>query len=79
MERAKRGLSTIDEIAALSGLSKATVNYYTNLGLLRIADKQGNKRLYDAEEVRQRLEKIRDLRRSGYSLRLICGQLATLP
>jgi DNA-binding transcriptional MerR regulator len=73
----KDNLITVDELSKLYLLSKATINYYTNMGLLHIADKQGNKRLYDKLAVEERLEKIRDLRRSGYSLRLIRKQFAT--
>jgi DNA-binding transcriptional MerR regulator len=47
------------------------------MGLLHIADKQGNKRLYDKAGVKERLEKMKELRRSGYSLRLIRKQFAT--
>lgn len=70
----KNNLITVDELSKLYLLSKATINYYTNMGLLHIADKQGNKRMYDKGEVEERLEKIRQLRTSGYSLRLIRKQ-----
>lgn len=72
----KNNLITIDELSKLFFMSKATINYYTNMGLLHIADKQGNKRLYDKVEVDERLKKIKELRRSGYSLRLIRKQFA---
>jgi len=72
-------LISIDEISKLSSLSKATINYYTNMGLLPIADKQGNKRLYDKDEIGRRLEKIREMRRNGYSLRLICREFNSSP
>ena len=77
MNALKNNLITVDELSKLYLLSKATINYYTNMGLLHIADKQGNKRMYDKTEVEERLEKIKDLRRSGYSLRLIRKQFAT--
>lgn len=73
----KDNLITVDELSKLYLLSKATINYYTNMGLLHIADKRGNKRLYNKLAVEVRLEKIRNLRRSGYSLRLIRKQFAT--
>lgn len=73
----KNNMITVDELSKLYLLSKATINYYTNMGLLHIADKQGNKRLYDKGEVEERLEKIRQLRTSGYSLRLIRKQFTT--
>ena len=79
MFQERRALITIGDISKLYGLSKATVNYYTNMGLLHIVEKQGNKRLYDDDEIRKRLEKIKEMRRSGYSLRLIRKQLTSAP
>ncbi|MDP3787362.1 MAG: MerR family transcriptional regulator [Candidatus Omnitrophota bacterium] len=79
MFQEKKNLRTIGDISKLYSFSKATINYYTNMGLLRIAEKQGNKRLYDDNEVRKRLEKIKEMRRSGYSLRLIRKQLTSAP
>jgi len=79
MFQEKKVLITIGDISKLHGLSKATINYYTNMGLLSIAEKQVNKRLYDENEVRKRLEKIKEMRRSGYSLRLIRKQLVSAP
>lgn len=79
MFQEKKALITIGDISKLYGLSKATINYYTNMGLLHIVEKQGNKRLYDDDEIRKRLEKIKEMRRSGYSLRLIRKQLTPAP
>jgi DNA-binding transcriptional MerR regulator len=77
MIQEKRVLIAISDISRLYSLSKATINYYTNMGLLSVAEKQGNKRLYDESDVRKRLEKIKEMRRSGYSLRLIRKQLTS--
>lgn len=63
------------EISKIYGLSYQTINYYTNLGLLKIMETSGNKRLYDRKKVEQRLEQIKQLKRKGYHLRLICGTL----
>lgn len=79
MFQEKKDLITIGEISKRYGLSMSSLNYYTNMGLLSIAEKQGNKRLYDENEVSKRLEKIKDMRRSGYSLRLIRKQLTSTP
>lgn len=79
MRQIDSNLLTVDEISKLYNLSKPTINYYTNMGLLSIADKHGNKRLYNKAEVHKRLEKIREMRRSGYSLRLIRRQFASSP
>ena len=62
---------SLKEIAIEFSVSGATVNYYTNLGLLNVARKVGNKRLYDREEVDRRLHMIRELLSKGYTLRLI--------
>ncbi|MFH1846793.1 MAG: helix-turn-helix domain-containing protein [Candidatus Omnitrophota bacterium] len=56
-------------------VSVATVNYYTNLGLFNIQERQGNRRLYDKMETLSVFEKIHHLRREGYSLRLIQRKL----
>jgi len=66
-----KNLISIEEVVKLFNISKATVNYYTNLGLFHIADKKGNKRLYDKEEVERAVMRIRLLRRQGYTLKLI--------
>ncbi|MDD4879398.1 MAG: helix-turn-helix domain-containing protein [Candidatus Omnitrophica bacterium] len=74
MSASQNNLITVDELSKIYEMSKATINYYTNMGLLHIADKKGNKRLYDKLEVEERLKKIKDLRMSGYNLRLIRKQ-----
>lgn len=63
------------EIVKKYGLSYQTVNYYTNLGFLRVIENQGNKRLYDEREVVSCLEKIKQFKRRGYPLRLIREEL----
>jgi len=52
-----------------------TVNYYTALGLLPVAGKVGNKRLYEEPVIKERLQKIADLAREGYTLHLIRKRL----
>jgi len=64
------------EIVKKYGLSYQTVNYYTNLGFLKVAESQGNKRLYDQREVERCLDRIRELKRNGYPLRLIRDELS---
>ncbi len=76
MYKGMKILITIDDISRLYGLSKATINYYTNMGLLHIADRDGNKRLYNEREIRSRVEKIKEMRKTGYSLRLIRKQFS---
>ena len=67
----ENNLLPLKEIARLLGLSSATANYYTNLGLFKITKRKGNCRLYDKSEILARFEKIKELRSQGYSLGLI--------
>ncbi|MFH0935366.1 MAG: MerR family transcriptional regulator [Candidatus Omnitrophota bacterium] len=71
----EKKLLTLKEIAVLMGLSVATANYYTNLGLFRIEKRRGNCRLYDKTDILQRFDKIKQLRSQGYSLGLIQRRL----
>lgn len=71
---ANKIISAVD-IVKKYRLSYQTVNYYTNLGFLRVVENQGNKRLYDKKDVEGRLEQIRQLKRRGYPLRLIRDEL----
>ncbi len=68
-------LITTEKLAKLLGISVATVNYYTNLGLFKVHDRKGNARLYDKSETAGIHEKIQQLRREGYSLKLIHQKL----
>jgi hypothetical protein len=61
------------EIARDFGISYQTLNYYTSLGLIHPERRQGNKRLYCAKDVKQRLTTIDRLKNEGYPLRIICG------
>ena len=44
-------LVTTKDLAKLLGVSVASINYYTNLGLFNAKDRKGNVRLYDKNEV----------------------------
>ena len=59
------------EIVKKYSISYQTLNYYTNLGLLSVADKRGNKRMYDEKELIINLKQIQKLKKEGYPLRLI--------
>lgn len=63
------------EIASLLGISMATVNYYTNIGLFRAEGRKGNMRLYNRSGILKAFSKIRKLRQEGYSLKLISQHL----
>ena len=64
-------LVTTEELVKFLGISSATVNYYTNLGLFKIKDRRGNRRLYEKSEIKELHDQIRKMRREGYSLRII--------
>ena len=68
-------LVTSEELVKLLGVSSATVNYYTNLGLFKIKDRRGNRRLYEKNEIRELHDQIRKMRKEGYSLRIIHERL----
>lgn len=63
------------EMSRVYHLTYQTVNYYTDLGLLPVVSKQGNVRYYDSEIVEKRMAEISDLKKEGYSLRLIRKRL----
>lgn len=69
-------LVTAKDLAKILSVSLASVNYYTNLGLLRVRDRRGNTRLYEKEEVIRASREIYRLRKEGYSLRLIQRKLS---
>lgn len=65
----------IGELAACCGLSRRTIDYYTQLGLLRpVARTSGNYRLYDADAL-SRLATIRALQAQRLSLSEIIARL----
>ena len=66
-----KNLITVEDVAKRFDISKATVNYYTNIGLILVRQKKKNRRLYDLDDVTTRIEKIRDMLNMGYTLRLI--------
>ena len=69
------GLITTYQLAKLLGISVASVNYYTNLGLFKIKDRKGNARLYDRDVVSNTYKTVQRLRKEGYSLMLIKQRL----
>lgn len=71
MKDIEKKLISASEVASLFNVSYQTLNYYTNLGLLSTVKKEGNKRLYSEDEVRESLGKIQDLKNQGYPLRVI--------
>ena len=62
---------TAKEISEELSIPYPKINHYTNLGLFSIVRKDGNKRLYDREEVELRYQTISKLANEGYPLGLI--------
>lgn len=59
------------ELVKKFGISYSTLTHYTNLGLLRVVRKNGNKRLYKINQAKKRLNKIKKLSTEGYPLKII--------
>ena len=70
-----RKLITAKEIVKRFGISFQTVNHYTNFGLLSVVTKNGNVRMYDQADTKQRLARISALVAEGYSLHLVRKKL----
>ena len=68
-------LLSAKEISRKFKLAYPTVNYYTDLGLLEIVKKEGNKRLYSGRQVKERLGRVSRMMNEGYPLRLICRKI----
>lgn len=67
---------TASDIVARYQLSYQTLNYYTNLGLLHVAKRDGNQRLYNERDIQRSLQAIGRLKNEGYPLRLISRMLS---
>ncbi|MCF7887584.1 MAG: MerR family transcriptional regulator [Candidatus Omnitrophica bacterium] len=59
------------ELVRKFGISYSTLTHYTNLGLLRVVQKNGNKKLYQINRAKRRLNKIKKLSTEGYPLKII--------
>ncbi|MCZ6792534.1 MAG: MerR family transcriptional regulator [Planctomycetota bacterium] len=66
-----RKLYKIGEVMRYTGLTRQTIHNYTMFGLITEAERtESGHRLYD-EDVFERIERIKDLRRLGRSLKEI--------
>ncbi|MFZ5651597.1 MAG: MerR family transcriptional regulator [Bacillota bacterium] len=70
-------LYKIGEIAELAGVSKRTIDYYTNLGLLKPARSESNYRYYP-EDTLVRLRIIEDMKAKRFTLEEIREQVVLL-
>ncbi len=71
-------LYTVDELAAVTGMTVRTTRYYAGLGLLPPPSRRGRMAYYTAEH-RARLELIRALQDHGFTLSAIEKYLARVP
>jgi DNA-binding transcriptional MerR regulator len=74
----EKKLISAQEIVSKFNTPYQTINYYTALGLLPVAGRMGNKRMYEEALIRERLQKISELAREGYPLNLIRKKLLGL-
>ena len=65
----------IDEVADLFGKSIESIRKYKNYGILKVADRLGNKDLFDREDALSKKQIIKDLQIRGLSLAQIAEQL----
>ncbi|HAJ57208.1 MAG TPA: hypothetical protein DCL35_05505 [Candidatus Omnitrophica bacterium] len=70
-----KNLVSAKEISKKFGVTYPTLNHYTNLGFFNVVSKRGNKRFYQASEVKEKLTLIARLKDDGYPLRLIRKKL----
>lgn len=68
----------IDEVAELFGKSIESIRKYKNYGILKVADRVGNKDLFDREDVLSKKQIIKDLQIRGLSLAQIAEQLEAM-
>lgn len=68
-------LASSKEISLKLDIPLSTVTHYTNLGLFKVAGRRGNKRLYNEDEARLQLARVRKMAVEGYPLRLIRDKL----
>src|ERR1700759_3430390 len=72
------GLYTVDELAAVTGLTVRTTRYYAGLGLLPAPSRHGRMAYY-TEEHRARLDLIPALQDHGFTLAAIEKYLGRVP
>ena len=70
-----RQLIGIDEVARLFGKSIESIRKYKNYGILKVADRIGNKDLFSREDVESKKQTVKDLQIRGLSLAQIAEQL----
>ncbi len=75
--RLENGLLKIGEIASEAGVRQSTIRYYTEVGLLSIAETtESGYRLYDRDETLRRLVMIKAISDTRVSLNQLKMELA---
>jgi len=76
-ERLRIGLLKIGEIAREAGVLRSTIRYYTDMGLLRVAEilLPGGYRLYDREQTLVRIQQIKSIAEQNRTLEDIRQEL----
>ena len=77
-ERLRMGLLKIGEMAREAGVLRSTIRYYTDMGLLAVAEKlsPGGYRLYDREQTLARIRQIKCIAEQNCTLEDIRQKLA---
>ncbi|MFH1006128.1 MAG: response regulator [Candidatus Latescibacterota bacterium] len=71
-------LIDIKEVSALFGVSVESIRKYKNYRILRVADRRGNKDLYDKEEVLSRRNLVKEMQVQGMTLGQISEEIDSL-
>ena len=75
--RLENGLLKIGEIARESGVRESTIRYYTEIGLINVAETtDSGYRLYDKDETVRMLKAIKEVKSNRLTLSQIVAQMA---
>lgn len=68
----------IDDVAEIFEKSVESIRKYKNYGILKVADKVGNKDLFDRSDVMAKKQLVKDMQVQGLSLSQIAAQLEAM-
>lgn len=76
-ERLRIGLLKIGEVAREAGVLRSTIRYYTEIGLLQVAETllPGRYRLYEREQTLARIQQIKSIAEQNRTLEDIREEL----
>lgn len=69
------GLLSVDELAALVDEPISTLNHWASVGILRVAQRHGRKRLFDQTDSVRRCKAIRKMQNENLPLDYIRSKL----